>query len=158
MILNYWQYDIAFYYCCFYRILYHSFFRKDQEKYYPRQNTLLDKNTLSVSFARNQKKPQWVVNKVLYLKAVSCVGCGSVANMFNQRYGHKVTVSKSFVYEKLKSHQYQLHVIKRGIKQKPPKKIPINNTWGLDLTQVKLSKKQSTILGLILGIVSMAHG
>ncbi|WDE14696.1 hypothetical protein [Thalassomonas haliotis] len=107
------------------------------------------RKTPPTRYARNRKKPPWVVNKVLYLKAISGGGCGSVAALFNQRYGHKTTVSKSFVYEKLKSNQYRLQVIKRNIRQKPAKRIPVNHTWGLDLTQVKLSKKQAVILGVI---------
>ncbi|WDE07032.1 transposase family protein [Thalassomonas viridans] len=108
-----------------------------------------DKQTPPVSFARNRKKPQWVVDKVLYLKAVSGTGCGSVAQLFNQRYGHKTTVSKSFVYEKLKANQYQLQVVKRKIKQKPARSVPVNHTWGIDLTKIKLSRKQKTVLGII---------
>ena len=104
---------------------------------------------LPASYARNRKKPQWVVDKVLYLKAVSGSGCGTVARLFNQRYGHKTTVSKSFVYEKLKANQYRLQVVKRRIKHKPARSVPVNHTWGMDLTQVKLPKKQRTVLGII---------
>jgi len=72
-----------------------------------------------------------------------------VAEAFNQVYGHKETVSKTFVYEKLIKFPYELLVIKRGIKSKPPRKVPINLVWGMDLTTVTLNKKQKIVLGLI---------
>jgi len=59
------------------------------------------------------------------------------------------SVSKTFVYEKLKASRYQLAVAKREIKNKPPYSIPINRTWGLDLTTVNLSTKQQVILGIV---------
>ncbi len=60
-----------------------------------------------------------------------------------------MTVSKSFVYEKLKQNQYQLKIIQRKIKHQPPKQVPINHTWGVDITTLPLSNKQATILGIV---------
>jgi transposase InsO family protein len=101
------------------------------------------------SFPRNRKKPPWVTNKVLYLKAISGQGCGKVAETFNRLHGDKETVSKSFVYEKLKNNQYQLKVIRRQIKNKPPRAVPINHSWGIDLTTVTLDNKKKLVLGII---------
>lgn len=100
-------------------------------------------------FQRNRKKPQWVTDKVIYLKAISGYGCGKVAEMFNRLHGDKETVSKSFVYEKLKKHQYQLMQMKRHIRNKPPRKVPVNSTWGMDLTTVSLNNRQQLVLGII---------
>jgi transposase InsO family protein len=100
-------------------------------------------------FARNRRKPPWVTDKVLYLKAISGNGCGKVAETFNRLYGHKETVSKSFVYEKLKRHQYQLMQIKRHIRNKPPRKVPINKIWAMDLTTVTWNNQQKQVLGII---------
>jgi transposase InsO family protein len=38
---------------------------------------------------------------------------------------------------------------RRQIKNKPPRKVPINHTWGIDLTTVTLNNKQQVILGII---------
>ncbi|WP_281559532.1 integrase core domain-containing protein [Thalassomonas sp. RHCl1] len=137
-------------YLCFLFFLFERFFcRKKRIKYCLRAKSLPDKRTAPASYGKNRKKPQWVVDKVLYLSAVSGAGCGKVAEIFNQSYGDKTTVSKTFVYEKIKANRYRLQVIKRKIKQKPPSATPVNHAWGLDLTQVKLSAKQATILGII---------
>lgn len=90
-----------------------------------------------------------MINKVLYLSAISNHGCGKVAETFNRLYGDRETVSKSFVYDKVKKHQYQLKIIKRQIRSKPPRQVKINSTWGMDLTTVALNKKQHIILGII---------
>ncbi len=102
-----------------------------------------------ILYSKNRRKPQWVVDKVIYLKAISNNGCGKVAECFNQLHGDKQTVSKTFVYEKLKNHQYELMAMKRQIKNKPPRVVPVNQTWGIDLTTVTLNKKQKLVLGII---------
>lgn len=98
---------------------------------------------------RNQKKPPWVTDKVLYIKAMTGAGCGKVAETFNRLYGDKETVSKTFVYYKIKQNQYRLRALKRSIRNRPPRTVPINQTWAMDLTTVTLSGKQKTILGII---------
>jgi hypothetical protein len=100
-------------------------------------------------YRHNHKKPQWVTDKVIYLKAVSGYGCGKVTEMFNRRHGDKETVFKYFVYEKLKSHQYQMMQMKRYIRNSPPRKVPINCSWGMDLTTVSLNSRQKLVLGII---------
>lgn len=100
-------------------------------------------------FSRNRKKPQWVVDKVLYLMAISNSSYGKVGQLFNQLHGDQETVSKTFVYNKVKQHQYEMLRIKREIKRKPPRSIPVNQTWGLDLTTVTVDKQSKLILGVI---------
>ena len=102
------------------------------------------------SSCRNRKKPQWVIDKVLYLAALSGYGAGKVAELFNQRYNHHGDrVSKTFVYYQMKNQQYQIKVLRRNIKHKPPRAIPINQTWGMDLTTVTLNKQQKLVLGIV---------
>jgi putative transposase len=107
----------------------------------------VDKN----SYRRNSKKPEWVIDKVIYLKAMMPNhGCGKIAATFNRLYfKNDESVSKTFVYEKLKVNKYQLAITKRNIKKKPPYATRINRTWGVDLTTVNLSTKQQIILGII---------
>ena len=90
------------------------------------------------------------MDKVLYLAAISGYGAGKVAELFNQRYGHHGdSVGKTFVYYQMKGQQYQIKVLRRHIKSKPPRTIPINQTWGMVLTTVTLSKQQKLVLGIV---------
>jgi transposase InsO family protein len=106
---------------------------------------------LEKSVVKNKKKPQWVVDNVIYLKAMMPnTGCGTIANTFNRVYAAKgETVSKTFVYEKLKAHQYAVKALRRKLKHKKPKPIPVNQTWGMDFCQVKLNGQQNLVLGII---------
>lgn len=102
-------------------------------------------------YPRNRKKPKWVVDKVIYLKAMMPNnGCGSIAATFNRLYADKgESVSKTYVYEKLKINSYQLKSKYRELKARKPKATAINQTWGMDLTTVNLHGKQQLILGII---------
>nr|WP_215398949.1 integrase core domain-containing protein [Rheinheimera oceanensis] len=101
-------------------------------------------------YCKNRKKPQWVVDKVLYLAAISGYGAGKVAELFNQRYGHNGdSVGKTFVYYQIKEKQYQIRILRRDIKNTPPRAVPVNHTWGMDLTTITLSKQQKLILGIV---------
>ena len=124
-----------------------SFFEKREICYYKRRFEALNKT--QIRYAKNRKKDPWVIDKVLYIKAISNVGCGKVAEIFNQLYGHKETVSKTFVYEKLKAHQYDVFLLRKKIKNKQPRALPINQNWAIDLTKVKLTKQQKLVLGII---------
>jgi len=102
-------------------------------------------------YARNRKKPQWVVDKVIYLKAMMPDnGCGSIANIFNRiHHDQNESVSKTYVYEKLKANSYQIKCKRREIKSRKPKASAINHTWGIDLTTANINGKQRLILGII---------
>lgn len=122
---------------------------KKQPLYIPSPRRKVAKQLTINHHCRNRKKEPWVTDKVLYLKAITGFGCGKVAQTFNRLYGDRETVSKSFVYDKLKNNRYRLRAIKRDIRYKPPKAVPINHTWGMDLTTVTLNGRQKTILGII---------
>lgn len=49
----------------------------------------------------------------------------------------------------MKNQQYQIRILRRGIKNKPVRAIPVNQTWGIDLTTVTLSKQQKLVLGIV---------
>jgi transposase InsO family protein len=49
----------------------------------------------------------------------------------------------------MKNQQYQIKVLRRDIKHKPPRATPINQTWGMDLTTVTLNKQQKLVLGIV---------
>ncbi|MEJ2066308.1 MAG: integrase core domain-containing protein [Reinekea sp.] len=102
---------------------------------------------------RTRRKPQWVIDEVIYLKTVNPVLSGrKIADLFNRRFAisRNMTVSKSYVYDKLKQHRYQIQILRRHLKHKRPKALPKNIFWGLDLTTVADDKgNQHQILGII---------
>jgi len=104
-----------------------------------------------ISQVRNRKKPKWVVDKIIFLKAIMPDnGCGSIANTFNRLYSAKgESVSKTFVYEKLKTYAYQVKCKRQDIKSRQPKASAINTTWGIDLTTLNINGKQKLILEII---------
>lgn len=101
-------------------------------------------------YCKNRKKPLWVVDKVLYLAAISGYGAGKVAELFNQRYSHRgCSVGKTFVYYQMKNQHYKIRTLRRSIKNKRPGSVPVNQTWGMDLTTVTLNKQQKLVLGIV---------
>jgi hypothetical protein len=116
-----------------------------------KKRTKIPEQLKHFSYAKNRKKPQWVVDKVIYLKAIMPNnGCGSIANIFNRIHHDKnESVSKTYVYEKLKIHSYQIKCKRREIKSRKLKTSTINNTWSIDLTTVNINGKQRLILGII---------
>ena len=66
-------------------------------------------------YAKNRKKPQWVVDNVIYLKAIMPDNdCGSIANILNRvHHDQNESVSKTYVYEKLKANTYQIKCKRR---------------------------------------------
>ncbi|TBR44239.1 transposase [Marinomonas agarivorans] len=123
--------------------------------YYPAASPDLSNNaltTINVNYA-NQKKPDWVVREVIYLKAIHpALGCRHIAHLFNRRFAvsKRMTVSKSYVYSKLIQHRYDIQKLKRKLKHKRPKTIPINRCWGIDLTTITDQNKHShTIFAMI---------
>jgi len=90
---------------------------------------------------KNRKKPQWVVDEVIRVKAYRPdLSCRTISEIFNLKYSqHKVlteTVSKSYVAYIIKQHRYQLMQLRREIKSKPAYNIPFNKVWGVDLSFV----------------------
>ena len=104
-------------------------------------------------YTRSNKKPHWVVKEVIYLKAVHpSLGCRHIAHIFNRRFAvsKRMTVSKSYVYEKLIQHKYEIQVLRRKIKHKRPKPVVKNHCWGMDLATVTDQQgKQNTLLAMI---------
>ncbi len=84
----------------------------------------------------NSPKPQWVRDEVMVLKAMlPYQGCRKIADTFNRLHAHKgVTIGKSFVNEVVRAHQYEIQVLRRQIKNKPPRDFAHNDIWGIDLT------------------------
>jgi len=64
---------------------------------------------------------------------------------------HKgMSVGKSYVNETIKKHQYEIQILRRKIKHKRPKPLPLNLIWGVDMTGKADSTGQlHNILGII---------
>lgn len=102
---------------------------------------------------RCQPKPEWVRKEVIRLKAFMIHdGCRKVAETFNRLHQHKrkMTVGKTYVYETIKKHRYEIQVLRRKIKHRKPRLLPKNLIWSLDLTQVPDDGKQPhTLFGIL---------
>ncbi len=95
---------------------------------------------------RSRKKPQWVTNEVIKLKALMPnASCRTISYVFNQRHYKKETIGKTFVDYTIRKHLYEIQIERRKIKSKPAYNIPFNKVWGMDITFVQ----EQPILGII---------
>ena len=85
---------------------------------------------------RAQPKPKWVRNDVIRLKALMPhVGCRTIAHHFNRRWASRrdMTVSKTYVADTCRKHQYLIYKARRTMKHRVPRPITRNRLWGCDL-------------------------
>jgi putative transposase len=83
-----------------------------------------------------QPKPKWVRQEVIRLKALMPqAGCRTIAHHFNRRWQSRrqMTVSKTYVADTCRRHQYLLLTARRKLKHRVPRPIPRNCIWGCDL-------------------------
>jgi transposase InsO family protein len=85
---------------------------------------------------RTRAKPLWVTKEVLRLAALTGKGCRAVEKLFNRLHAarHNTTVGKSFVSYTIRHHRYEIAVMRRDIRRKPPRPVPLNDTWAIDMT------------------------
>ena len=76
----------------------------------PRQRHRYRIKTSPCPAARNQRKPAWVKEAIIRLKAESNLSCYKLAATFNQLYAAEqgVTVGKTFVAETVRAHAYEI--------------------------------------------------
>lgn len=100
-----------------------------------------------------RKKPEWVKQEILRLKALMPHdGCRKVADSFNRRFeeSRMMTVGKTYVSDMLRKHYHEILVLRRQIKNAKPKAVPKNLIWALDLTgKTTLDGQTRMILGII---------
>lgn len=98
-------------------------------------------------------KPDWIKKEIIQLKALMRTeGCRKISNAFNRQYKStdNITVGKTYVANVIRDHQYQIQVISKKLKHLPPKKIPKQLIWGVDLTFKTDTQKQThAILGVV---------
>ncbi|MDO9289651.1 MAG: integrase core domain-containing protein [Thermodesulfovibrionales bacterium] len=89
------------------------------------------------TFYRSQPKPEWVRKEIIRLKALmSETGCRKIADIFNRKFseGKQMTVSKTYTNNVIRRYKYEIRVLRKKIKNKIPKPVPMNLIWGMDLT------------------------
>ena len=83
-----------------------------------------------------QPKPAWVKTEVLRLKALMPqAGCRTIAHHFNRRWAarRQMTVSKTYVADTYRTHQYTTMHARRKLKLRVQRPIPRNRVWGCGL-------------------------
>jgi hypothetical protein len=101
---------------------------------------------------RSQPKPPWVARELIRLKAWSPeLGCRVVAEVFNRQFAdRRATVGKTYVATVLRRSHSEVIRLRRTLKHRVPRPVPINRTWALDLTgRADLTGRQHLILGLL---------
>ena len=81
-------------------------------------------------------KPKWVRNEVIHLKALlPQAGCRTIAHHFNRRWKSRreMTVSKTYVADICRKHQYLIYATRRKLKHRVPRPILRNRIWACDL-------------------------
>jgi len=113
---------------------------------YYKQKEIEIKSTY-IPFTHPNKKPEWVKEKVMYLRVhLPHSGCRKIAMQFNQIYAHRnISVSKSYVYRIMKEEQYKIVHIRKEMRDKKPYKKEKNQFWHMDLTTI--NKRQ--IFGVV---------
>ena len=120
---------------------------------YPRSSRQGWQRTRPALPVRQIRKPAWVVDELIHLKALMPkAGCRLIADCFNRRFAAKrqVSVSKSYVAYTLRQHQYAIAEARRHIRRRQAPAGPANRTWALDLTgKQDIQGEQYAILSLL---------
>jgi transposase InsO family protein len=85
----------------------------------------------------NTPKPPWVREELLRMKAqMPEASCRYLAATFNRRFRaeRQMSIGKTYVAETLKQHSYEVQVLRTDLKRRPPRPVPMQHIWGLDLT------------------------
>lgn len=89
-----------------------------------------------LSRARNAKKPDWVVKKIIQMSAwMPHASLRFIAAEFNRLYTVQgMTLCKSTVDKIIKKHKHEIVQRRQRWRDNPPGMSAINKVWGLDLT------------------------
>jgi transposase InsO family protein len=120
-------------FACWLRVILDFLFPAKFPRRFGQRKSETDKKT----FYRRQPKPAWVKQEVIRLKALMAeAGCRTIANTFNRRFAEdrQMTVSKTYANDVIRKHKYEIQILRKKIKNRRPKPVPVNLVWGLDLT------------------------
>jgi putative transposase len=147
---------MIFFATAFYRLLYwftQLFFRNTRRKTFFKKvrcnNSHPENAKPNNTKTRNQKKPEWVTQEIIRLKALMpYIGCRKIADMFNRLHEHKhaMTLCKSTAYSIIIQHKHAIYLLRKQLKQQTPKTFPKNTVWSIDLTTITDDKKQQHIV------------
>jgi transposase InsO family protein len=101
---------------------------------------------------RFAKKPDWVPKEIIRMKALMPYsGCRTLADSFNRRFVHKgMSVGKSYVSGVIRANEYEIRVLRKKLKHRRPRPVPLNRVWAMDLTgKQDTGGKVHNILGLV---------
>jgi transposase InsO family protein len=105
-----------------------------------------------VTLRRSSRKPQWVANAVIRIKALCpSYGCTKVAHTFNRIYAQQgMSVSRSYAAYTVRNHLYEILRYRRAMRQRKPGRSQPNRSWAIDLTgKQDASGKIHAILGIL---------
>jgi transposase InsO family protein len=91
-----------------------------------------------IPFTHPNKKPEWVKDRVMYLKAhLPQYGCRKIAMQFNQMHADQnISVSKSYVYRLLREHSHEIFRMRKEMRNRLPYAKEKNQLWHMDLTTI----------------------
>jgi putative transposase len=103
--------------------------------------------------SRNNRKPRWVVDEVIRLKAyLPRAGSITLAHTFNRLHGatKKTTVSKSYVAYTVRANLLAIARLRHASKHARPRGVAHNIVWGIDMTgKTDTAGKLHMIFGVI---------
>lgn len=109
--------------------------------------------TLRAPWRRTQSKPRWVGDEIVRMRAFAPrLGYKKLAEAFNRRFADEfgVSISASTVRRILIKRRADVIALRREVRNRVPREVPKNSTWGLDLTTVTdTTKTQRLVLGLV---------
>ena len=116
-----------------------------------------DGEAVSSNEVRFRRKPDWVLQEVLRLKALMTHnGVRRIAATFNRLHAVTgATVGKSFVADAIAANQYAIIALRRELRRRGPRPTEVNATWAMDLTfyrdkvQGRGEEKQHAIVGIL---------
>ncbi len=106
-----------------------------------------------------QPKPKWVLQEIIRFKALMPqAGCRTIAHHFNRRWKSRqgMTVSKTYVADTCRKHQYAILHARRKLKHRVPRPMPRNRVWGCDLLMKTDTEGQPHVALAILDHASRA--
>lgn len=104
-----------------------------------------------VLVVRGQRKPDWVTDRVIRIKALSPhLGCRMIAATFNRQCESRESVSKSWVATCLRNNAYRIAEERRKIRARTYRPGKRNRVWGVDLASVTDERNERhTVFGAI---------
>ncbi|MBK7146982.1 MAG: hypothetical protein IPH76_18005 [Xanthomonadales bacterium] len=102
---------------------------------------------------RTRAKPPWVGDELVRMKAFGKnLGYKKLADAFNRRFVDALglSVAPSTVRRILIKRRADVIALRREVRNRVPRVVARNSTWGLDLTTVTdMTKRQRLVLGLV---------